>query len=111
MNKIQMNKMNESIEDILRDMRYGSIPKHRTDNELLCLYADRIETAHEREVVKLVVEISSMRSKLYGLAASIYSLTGRSDARVRGVLCGEVRNIAAQIENIADNGGRVCEQK
>jgi hypothetical protein len=39
----------ETIEDILREMRYGVIPKHRHDRELLMHFADRIESAHKRE--------------------------------------------------------------
>jgi hypothetical protein len=39
----------ESIESIVAEMRYGTIRKHRTDHELLALYADRIEAAWRRE--------------------------------------------------------------
>lgn len=35
----------EAIADIVAEMRYGAIPKHQTDHELLALYADRIEAA------------------------------------------------------------------
>jgi len=55
--------------------------------------------------------LSELRRKLYGVAADIRALTARSDARERGVHYTEVQNIAAQIENIADNGGEVCERK
>ena len=56
-------------------------------------------TMRERE------SLSEWRRKLYGVAADIRALTARSDARERGVHYTEVQNIAAQIENIADNGG------
>lgn len=44
-----MENENETIPDIVADMRYGTILKHRTDHELLALYADRIEAAWQRE--------------------------------------------------------------
>jgi len=44
-----MSAENETIADIEAEMRYGTIPKHRTDHELLALYADRIEAALKRE--------------------------------------------------------------
>jgi hypothetical protein len=37
--------MMETINDIVREMRRGMIPKHRHDRELLLKYADRIEAA------------------------------------------------------------------
>lgn len=40
--------MMEKLEEILSEMRRGTIPKHRTDHELLSLYADRIEAAVKR---------------------------------------------------------------
>ena len=44
-----MSAANETIADIVAGMRYGTIPKHRTDHELLALYADRIEAAAKLE--------------------------------------------------------------
>ena len=44
-----MSDNHESIADIVAGMRYGTIPKHRTDHELLALFADRIEAAEKRE--------------------------------------------------------------
>ena len=44
-----MSAENETIADIAAQMRNGTIPKHRTDHELLALYADRIEAAAKRE--------------------------------------------------------------
>ena len=35
----------ETIKDIVKQMRYGVIPKHRHDHELLKFFADRIEEA------------------------------------------------------------------
>ena len=35
----------ETIADIVAEMRYGAIPKHQTDHELLAIYADRIDAA------------------------------------------------------------------
>lgn len=105
-NEIIENRENYTIADIVREMRDGSIYDENGGIDLHEI-ADSIEAAHERETVKLVVAIRSMRSQLYGLAASIRSITGWSDARERGVHYSEVQNIAAQIENIADNGGRV----
>lgn len=43
------DKQNETIADIVSAMRNGTIPRHRTDHELLTLYADRIEAAWKRE--------------------------------------------------------------
>ena len=63
---------------------------------------DRLEAAHRRE---RVLAVSIMRSKLYGIAGGLRAITARSDARQRGIHYTEVQNIAAQIENIADNGG------
>lgn len=64
--------------------------------------ADRLEAAYKRE---RVLAVSIMRSKLYGIAGGLRAITARSDARQRGIHYTEVQNIAAQIENIADNGG------
>ena len=64
--------------------------------------ADRLEAAHRRE---RVLAVSIMRSKLYGIAGGLRAITARSDARQRGIHYTEVQNIAAQIENVADNGG------
>ena len=63
---------------------------------------DRIEAAHKREIV---LAVSIMRAKLYGISGGLRSITARSDARQRGIHYTEVQNIAAQIENVADNGG------
>jgi len=38
----------ETIKDIVGEMRYGTVPKHQTDHELLAIYADRIEAAAKR---------------------------------------------------------------
>ncbi len=38
----------ETLADIMAGMRYGTVPKHQTDHELLALYADRIEAAAKR---------------------------------------------------------------
>lgn len=42
------NEASEAIADIVAEMRYGTVPKHQTDHELLALYADRIEAAAKR---------------------------------------------------------------
>lgn len=44
-----MSEHDETLAEIVAGMRCGTIPKHRTDHELLALYADRIEAAHKRE--------------------------------------------------------------
>ena len=64
--------------------------------------ADRLDAAHKRE---RVLAVSIMRSKLYDIAEDLRAITARSDARQRGIHYIEVQNIAAKIENIADNGG------
>ena len=46
----------ETIADIVAQMRNGTIPKHRTDHELLALYADRIEAAAKREELRWAKE-------------------------------------------------------
>lgn len=70
--------------------------------QYLRIMLDRLEAALERE---RVLAVSIMRSKLYGIAGGLRAITARSDARQRGIHYTEVQNIAAQIENIADNGG------
>lgn len=37
-----------TLAEIVAEMRNGAIPKHRTDHELLALYADRIEAVARR---------------------------------------------------------------
>ena len=49
----QKNENREKVADIVAEMRYGTIPKHRTDHELLAIYADRIEAAWKRERAKV----------------------------------------------------------
>lgn len=44
------NHKQETLADIMAGMRYGTVPKHQTDHELLALYADRIEAAAKREL-------------------------------------------------------------
>ena len=46
----------ETLVDIVEEMRNGTIPKHRTDHELLALYADRIEAAAKREELRWAKE-------------------------------------------------------
>lgn len=93
----------ETIADIIAEMRktkYGDAEcevKWR-----LTQWAARLEAAQKRESV---LAVSIMRSKLYGIAEGLRAITARSDARQRGIHYTEVQNIAAQIENIADNGG------
>ena len=48
-----MNDEQETIGDIMAEMRNGTIPKHRTDHELLTLYADRIDAALQRVASKM----------------------------------------------------------
>ena len=38
----------ETVADVVREMRNGRIPQHRRDDELLRKFADRIEAAHRR---------------------------------------------------------------
>ena len=45
----------------------------------------------------------SITSRLYTVASQIHRLTSSGAARERGIACSEVRNIAAQIETIADD--------
>ena len=42
------NESRETVADVVAEMRYGTIPRHRTDHELLALYADRIEAIAKR---------------------------------------------------------------
>ena len=53
---MEPKEANETIADIVAEMRYGTIPKHRTDHELLALYADRIEAAWKRESKAIATE-------------------------------------------------------
>ena len=39
----------KTVDNVLCEMRYGMIPKHRHDRELLINFADRIEKAIKRE--------------------------------------------------------------
>ena len=43
------SEASEMLADIVAEMRYGAIPKHQTDHELLAIYADRIEAATKRD--------------------------------------------------------------
>lgn len=43
----------ESLDRAIGGMRYEPIPKHRTDHELLMLYADRIENASKNEAKRI----------------------------------------------------------
>ena len=86
---------NETITDIIAEMRGIRVREFQD-------YADRLEAAHRRE---RVLAVSIMRAKLYGIAGGLRAITARSDARQRGIHYTEVQNTAAQIENIADNGG------
>lgn len=52
-----MAETNETIADIIAEMRGGPIPHHRRDQELLRHYAERIEAAWNRE--KATIENSS----------------------------------------------------
>lgn len=88
-------KEQETHADIIAEMRGIRVREFQE-------YADRLEAAHRRE---RVLAVSIMRSKLYGIAGGLRAITARSDARQRGIHYTEVQNIAAQIENIADNGG------
>ena len=45
-----MTNTNETIADIVAEMRGGSIPQHRHDRELLRNFANRIESAMKREL-------------------------------------------------------------
>ena len=98
-----MADTHETIADIIAEMeteRPGLMNAPMNTNNLY--YARRLKAAHKRE---RVLAVSIMRSKLYGIAGGLRAITARSDARQRGIHYTEVQNIAAQIENIADNGG------
>lgn len=91
----------ETITDIIAEMRgMGNYQRYSGDHARVL--ANRLEAAIKRE---RVLAVSIMRSKLYGIAGGLRAITARSDARQRGIHYTEVQNIAAQIENIADNGG------
>lgn len=50
----------KTVDDVLRKMRYGVIPKHRHDRELLMNFADRIEAAvkaYNKEITELFREV------------------------------------------------------
>lgn len=93
---------NETTADIIAAMRFDATTRDQFDSAYIVDFCDRIEAAHKRECV---LAVSIMRSKLYGIAGGLRAITARSDARQRGIHYTEVQNIAAQIENIADNGG------
>lgn len=122
---------NETITDIIAEMRDEAAKADMEQDysvddaaEMMREFAWRIESAHKRERAKIeadalevggmveaerkrerVLAVSIMRAKLYGIAGGLRAITARSDARQRGIHYTEVQNIAAQIENIADNGG------
>ena len=56
----------ETLADIMAGMRYGTVPKHQTDHELLALYADRIEAAAKREL-EAVGNAAAIRDALANL--------------------------------------------
>lgn len=53
-----MANTNETIADIITEMRGGPIPKHRRDQELLRHFADRLEAAWKRE--KAAIEADAL---------------------------------------------------
>ena len=93
----------ETIADIIAEIRALS---NTISDGIIAIngrsIAGRLEAACRRE---RALAVSIMRSKLYGISGGLRSITARSDARQRGIHYTEVQNIAAQIENIADNGG------
>ena len=63
--------MGETIADIAMRMRYGIIPNHRTDHELLTLYADRIEAVAKQEadsIERIVRDAIVDYQDMYGYA-------------------------------------------
>ena len=100
-----MDERQETVADISAWARGLVKPGETLENtyELLNGLADRIEAAQKREVV---FEISAIRAKLYGVAAGLHALAARSDARQRGISYTVAQDIAKQIENIADEGGK-----
>lgn len=107
-----MSEKQETIADIVASLRAQAnesekrLGDQHTFVEEKRKFADRIEAAHKRE---RGFEISVIRAKLYGVAAGLHALAARSDARQRGISYTVVQEIAKQIENIADEGGKdVC---
>lgn len=60
-----MNNTQETSANIIAEMRYGTIPKHRTDHELLALYADRLEAAILRECKAPDAVAAILHDRLY----------------------------------------------
>jgi len=97
-----MTDRQETIADIIAEMKREAAQIFPALPIAVLQLATRIEAAWKRE---RVLAVSIMRSELYGIAGGLRAITARSDARQRGIHYTEVQNIAAQIENIADNGG------
>ena len=87
------NERQETVADIVAEMRRYPIPKHRNDIELLREYADRIEAAYKREVADLTRECERLKEERNrsGLAARaevserLHALT-KENERLRAAL-------------------------
>ena len=90
----------ETVADVVREMRNGRIPQHRRDDELLRKFADRIEAADHRfrEVAKMIpheeVAVAEMQQPLQ----PVTDCHGLNAAAMREAL-EQIANMGEQIDN------------
>lgn len=100
----------ETIEDIINQMRYGAIPKHGHDHELLGLFADRIEKALEctstSEKYSRVGNVAKMYEALDIIRRDSWELMERSNDLRCNILA---RRISATIRNAISTPPRNCD--
>lgn len=102
----------KTVDDVLRDMRRGMIPKHRHDRELMMNFADHIEKAIE-------VERNEWRKMLKEAKDVIGVLEERCDAveqcQTEEAICekssqvGNAANIIEVLKNIKQEAETTCE--
>ena len=102
-----MSEHNETLAEIAAGMRCGTIPKHRTDHELLALYADRIEAAWKREREELE---EYAKSKMLDGATIIDNRTVGDAAAIREALVGLIDGICFHCDMSGGCKGVPCEK-
>jgi hypothetical protein len=90
----------EKIEDIVADMRYGMMPKHRHDHELLMKFADRIEAS----VKVLIEDRDSWRQLALAEGARANAATGEKSSQVGNAA--KMREALVQCELFLGNVSR-----
>ena len=114
MNNKQNNK-NKILDDVISEMRdksmlkiagRTSIERNYVSQEQVDDWVDHIESNYKNfeEIIKKIgFHVKDMRAKLYGIAEGIRVIVARHDANERGVSCSVLRDIAEQLESIAND--------